>query len=101
MIRKFRDKIVITTLFSLYLLSSNSYSLSPEYQKQLQIGCYGNSKQYLGPERAREYCTCTIEMLNKKFNDKQLDELFNKKPEEIMKSTEFAATYCEKNKKAS
>ena len=23
----------------------------------------------MGPERAKEYCICTVEMLNKKFND--------------------------------
>ena len=39
-------------------------------------------------------------MLNKKFTDKQIDEIFNKKPEEVIEKTEFASTHCEKNEKA-
>jgi len=39
-------------------------------------------------------------VLGKKYNDKNIDELFKKKREEIVKKTEFAARHCEKNKKA-
>ena len=39
-------------------------------------------------------------MLNKKFNDEQIKELFTNKPEVIMKKTEFASIHCEKNEKA-
>jgi hypothetical protein len=39
-------------------------------------------------------------MLNKKFNDEEIDKLFSKKPEEIVKGTKFAAIHCENNNKA-
>ena len=100
MIKKFRDIFFLKSIFLILISSTNnSLSLSPEYQKQLRIGCYSNSKQFLGAEKAQEYCTCTIEMLSEKYNDQQIDELFSKKPEEIMEGTEFASKYCEiKNK---
>tara|TARA_B110000196_G_C20639049_1_gene427614 strand:+ start:192 stop:419 length:228 start_codon:yes stop_codon:yes gene_type:complete len=72
-IKRFKTIIFLNILFLNFIISSTSFSLSPEYQKELRIGCYVNSKQYLGPERAKEYCTCTIEMLSKKFNNKQID----------------------------
>jgi hypothetical protein len=82
------------------LLSSRVLSLSTDYQNELRNGCYMNSKQYLGKNRAKEYCSCTVKMLSKKFNNTQIDELFKKEPEKIMKETEFASIHCEKNKKA-
>ena len=99
-IRNFMISFFIGVLFLIIFTSINVFALSVEYQKQLQIGCYANSKQYLGLKRAKEYCLCTIEMLNKKFTDKQIDEIFNKKPEEVIEKTEFASTHCEKNEKA-
>ena len=81
-------------------ISSPGLCLSPEYQKQLRYGCYTNSKQYLGAERAKEYCLCTTEMLNKKYSDEQIDLLFAKKPEEIIKGTKFASIHCEINANA-
>ena len=89
-IRNFMISFFIGILFLIIFTSINVFALSVEYQKQLQIGCYANSKQYLGPKRAKEYCLCTIEMLNKKFTDKQIDEIFNKKPEEVIEKTEKA-----------
>jgi hypothetical protein len=54
----------------------------------------------LGIEKAKEYCICTVDMLSKKYNNSQIDELFKKTPEEIANGTEFAAIHCENNKKA-
>ena len=92
MIKKF--KIIP---FLILLLSSNSFAFSPEYEKQMYIGCYGNSKQYLGADEAKKYCICVINKLSQKFSNKGIDLIFKKKPEEIMKATEFAAIECEKN----
>ncbi len=64
----------------------------------MYIGCYGNSKQYLGSDRAKEYCLCTISKLSEKYSDEEISLVFKKKPKEIMKLTEFAAIHCEKNK---
>ena len=63
----------------------------------MYIGCYGNSKQYLGAEKAKKYCLCTIKSLGEKFDDKQINNIFKMKPEQILEKTEFAAKFCEKN----
>ena len=73
-------------------------AFSPEYKKKMYIGCYGNSKQYLGADGAKKYCLCTINKLNEKYSDKEMDLIFEKEPEEIIKVTEFAIIYCEKMK---
>jgi len=64
----------------------------------LFIGCYGSSKQYLGPDGAKVYSTCTIDKLSKIFSYEQIDQIFKMKPEEIVKATEFATIACENNK---
>ena len=99
MIKKFKKKIIEVLVFTLLFVNS-SLALSPKIEKEIYMGCYSNSKQYIGSERAKEYCLCTIAMLGGKYNDEDIDKLFKKKPAEIVKSTEFAAIHCEKNKKA-
>ena len=91
MIKKF--KIIP---FLILLLSSNSFAFSPEYEKQMYIGCYSNSKIYLGAKKAKSYCLCTINQLSEKYSDAEIDLIFKKEPEEIMKATEFASINCEK-----
>ena len=91
-IKKYKILLVFILFFSF-----KSLAFSPEYEKQMYIGCYGNSKQYLGTDEAKKYCICTINKLSEKFSDKEIDLIFKKKPEEIMKATEFAAIECEKN----
>ena len=99
-IKKFKTKVFFKVFFIIIFLNSKAFSLIDDYQNELRNGCYINSKQYLGTEKAKEYCLCKVKMLSKKFNNIQIDELFKKKPEEIIKSTEFASVHCEKNKKA-
>jgi len=93
MIKKYKYLLIF-----ILLLTSKSYALSPEYEKELYIGCYTNSKTYLGPDGAKVYCTCTIDKLSAKFNDEEMDELFSKEPDEIMEITEFATIECENDK---
>ena len=90
MIKKFKIILVVNFLFC-----SNVLAFSPEYEKQMYIGCYQNSKQYLGAEKAKTYCQCTINKLSKKFSDDELDRVFKQKPENIIKDTEFASKFCE------
>ena len=85
-------------LFFILFFASKSYALSPQYEKELYIGCYTNSKQYLGTEGAKIYCQCTIDKLSEKFSDAEIDEVFKKTPEEIMELTAFATEECENNK---
>ena len=61
----------------------------------MYIGCYSNSKTYIGAERAKKYCLCTINKLSEKYSDKEIDLIFKKKPQEIVKATEFASIHCE------
>ena len=91
MIKKYKYLLIL-----ILLLSSKSYALSPEYEKELYIGCYTNSKQYLGTDGTKIYCTCTINKLSEKFSDEEIDEVFSKEPDEIMELTSFATLACEK-----
>ena len=93
-IKKFKTLLLIFAL----LFSFKSLALSPEYEKELYIGCYGNSKQYLAQDRAKIYCSCTIDMLSKKILDQKIDQVFKIEAEEIIKATEFATIKCENYK---
>tara|TARA_Y100000389_G_scaffold96164_1_gene92832 strand:+ start:708 stop:1004 length:297 start_codon:yes stop_codon:yes gene_type:complete len=95
MTKKF--KLILKIFILSFFINTNSFSLSLEIEKEMYIGCYGNSKQYLGAEKAKKYCLCTIKSLGEKFNDKQINDIFKMKPEQILKKTEFAAKFCEKN----
>ena len=100
MIKKYKIIILLKSLIIFVFFISPSFGLSNDYQNELRNGCYVNSKQYLGNIRAKEYCICTVQMLSKKYNNAQINQLFKKEPKEIMKGTEFASIHCEKNKKA-
>jgi len=93
MIKKYKFLLVL-----ILLICSKSHALTPEFEKQLYIGCYGNSKTYIGQEKAKIYCNCTVDKLSKKFTDEEIDLIFKQKPEEIMKATEFATIECENSK---
>ena len=92
MIKKSKFLVIL-----IFILHSKTNALSPEYEKEMYIGCYGNSKVYLGPEKAKKYCSCTVKMLSEKFSNQEIDLIFKKEQKEIIKATEFASTYCEKN----
>ena len=92
-IKKFKILLIFILLFS-----SKSLAFSPEYEKEMYIGCYSNSKKYIGANGAKKYCLCTINMLSEKFSDVEIDLIFKKTPEEIMKATQFASIHCENKK---
>ena len=48
-------------------------AFSPEYEREMYIGCYGNSKLYLGPDKAKKYCLCTINKLSERYSDQEID----------------------------
>ena len=93
MIKRYKYLLIL-----ILLLTSKSHALSPEYEKELYIGCYTNSKQYLGTDGAKIYCQCTVDKLSKKFSDEEIDEVFSKESDEIMELTSFATIECENNK---
>ena len=77
-------------------LPLKNHAFSEINQQQIYIGCYQNSKQYLGSNKAKAYCLCTIKKLGEKFNDEELKEVFKQKPEKIIQDTQFASIFCEK-----
>ena len=91
MIKKYK---IIFLLF--FLTSSNTCALNEKNEQQIYIGCYQNSKQYLGTVKAKTYCLCTVKKLSEKFSDDQLEALFSQKPEKIIEDTSFASKFCEK-----
>jgi hypothetical protein len=93
MIKKFKFLLLFISLFS-----SKGLAFSSEYEKEIYMGCYSNSKTYIGVDGAKKYCLCTINMLSEKFSDEDIDLIFKKTPKEIMKATEFASIHCENNK---
>ena len=91
MINKYSFIVIFFLLFI-----SKSHALSPEYEKELYIGCYTNSKTYIGADGAKIYCQCTVDKLSAKFSDEEIDEVFSKEPDEIQQLTAFATIECEK-----
>ena len=91
MIKKFK---LILILF--FLIPLKSHAFSEQNEQKMYIGCYQNSKQYLGADKSKIYCQCTVNKLSKKFSDEELDAVFKQKPEDIYKDTEFASKFCEK-----
>ena len=63
---------------------------------EMYVCCYGSSKQYIGPEKAKSYCLCTLKKLNEKNNETQIKKVFKQKPEKIIEATNFASLFCEK-----
>ena len=90
MIKKFN---LILILF--FLIPLKSHAFSEQNEQKMYIGCYQNSKQYLGADKSKIYCQCTVNKLSKKFSDDELDRGFKQKPEDIYKDTEFASKFCE------
>ena len=90
MIKKYR-----LTLILFLLIPLKSHAFSEQNKQQMYIGCYQNSKQYLGADKAKTYCQCTVNKLSEKFSDDELDRVFKQKPEDIIKDTEFASKFCE------
>ena len=91
MIKKYKFLLITILLFS-----SETLAFSPEIEQEIYVGCYGSYKQYIGPEKAKKYCLCTLKKLNEKYNDEQINEVFKQKPEKIIEATKFASLFCEK-----
>ena len=92
MIKKYK---IVFLLF--FLTTSNTNAFNEKNEQQMYIGCYQNSKQYLGSEKAKTYCLCTVRKLSERFSDDQLEAIFSQTPEEIIEDTSFASKFCEKN----
>ena len=91
MIKKYSLILIVFLLIPL-----KSYAFREQNEQQMYIGCYQNSKQYWGAEKAKSYCLCTVNKLTEKFSDDEIDRIFKQKPKDIIKDTEFASKFCEK-----
>ena len=91
MIKKYKFVLLL-----FFLTLSNTYAFNEKNEREMYIGCYQNSKQYLGSEKSKIYCQCTVKKLSEKFSDEQLEIVFSQKPEKIIKDTQFASKLCEK-----
>tara|TARA_X000000368_G_scaffold37201_1_gene27138 strand:- start:303 stop:584 length:282 start_codon:yes stop_codon:yes gene_type:complete len=91
MIKKYKFILLI-----FFLITTNTHAFNEKNEQQMYIGCYQNSKQYLGAEKAKIYCLCTVKKLSEEFSDKQLEIIFSQKPEKIIEDTSFASKFCEK-----
>ena len=59
-----KSKLALCIIIFFLLFISKSHALSPEYEKELYIGCYTNSKAYIGADGAKIYCQCTVDKLS-------------------------------------
>mgnify|MGYP004008060749 FL=1 len=80
---------------------SKSSGLSSEYKKEILDGCIFDATSSLGHDRAKQYCTCTTKMLDKKFTDESLLKVLNMKNQ--AKQIEifiFTSNYWNRNAKS-
>ena len=57
-------------------------------------GCYPSLKQYLGSDKAKLYCSCTVKALSEKFTEDEMDSILKKSGDEQLKTFNFAAEFC-------
>ena len=101
-------KIIGKILFGIAILWSlafifklgNSFALSPEFKKEIFNGCYIDAQSTLGNQRAKQYCTCTTEMLHRKFSDEDILIIGQKSQAEQIQAFGFASNYCNNNANA-
>ena len=65
--------------------------MSPEFKKEIFDGCYLDAKSTLGNQRAKQYCTCTSEMLHRKFSDEEILRIGQKSQNEQTQAFSFAS----------
>ena len=82
------------------LWSNISFAMSPTYEEAYYDTCYPQIKEVSNPIRAKQYCTCTMKMMSKRYSDKAMDQFTQKSYAERAKLTQFAADHCNVNANA-
>ena len=72
-------------------------AMSNEHEIKLYRGCYPSLKQYLGPVKANEYCTCVISKLSEKYNDYKMDTIAREDEANQLKEFSFTYEFCAAN----
>ena len=81
----------ITLIFIIYIFSStNSFALSKDGEKEMYDGCYPEAL-HLGKKRAKQYCTCAVKMVSKKYSDEEIIKIMDNN--EVYK-LDFAVKHC-------
>ena len=88
-------KILGIIIFGLMWCSS-SFALSPEREKIEYNSCYEDMTETYADFSAKQYCTCSVEKISKKYSDKKMDKIISKGWDYMMKKIKFAADYCKK-----
>ena len=77
-----------------------SFAMSSTYEEAYYDICYPQIKEVSNPIRAKQYCTCTMKMMSKRYSDKAMDQFTQKSYAERAKLTQFAADHCNANANA-
>ena len=77
-----------------------SFAMSSSYEEAYYDICYPQIKEVSNPIRAKQYCTCTMKMMSKRYSDKAMDQFPQKSYAEREKLTQFAADHCNVNANA-
>ena len=93
-------KIILIIILSLFL-SGNVHSLSvdrerTEYQQCVQILVELGKKE----SRSKVYCLCSVQMISKKYSDRELDKIVSKGIDHLNKKTKSIAEKCAKKANA-
>jgi hypothetical protein len=88
-----KSKLIIILFL---LIPIKSHAFSEQNEQQMYIGCYKNSKQYLGADKAKNYCLCTIQKLSEKFSDKELDGIFKQNQKTLLKLLNLPLNFVKK-----
>ena len=81
-------------LLIFFLTTSNTHAFNEKNEQQMYIGCYQNSKQYLGSKKAKTYCSCTVRKLSEKFSDQEMDSISAESGEKQLEAFDFASKLC-------
>jgi len=68
--------------------------MTDDYEKTLYRGCYPQSKQYLGAEKANEYCTCMVKTLSNKYSNEDMDNIYKLPEAEQIKVYDEVSNFC-------
>ena len=68
-------KFILIFLISIFSYT-NSFALSKKGEKEMYGGCYPEAL-HLGKKRAKQYCTCAVKMVSKKYSDDDVTKIMD------------------------
>ena len=89
-------KYLLIFFFNLIIVKQ-TFAMSESYEKKFFWGCYPGSKLYLGSEKAKLYCSCTVKELSQKFTDDEMDVISLQSSSKQLEAFDFASSKCGRN----